>query len=330
MKRNNPEAKAASLTTSINSSIVRASLAPTPCVHHSAVPSLTLWYHYCVPTKALPDGQIFLRIAVKAKTANGEVRLLNGDDFYQQLEEHRDVYDTRIDKELAFLMDHLIKEGVPEENAKRVLKGKDVLTGDEIKWDAKTKNPKMDFNTLKSRDCPWLCLPEKRNPFHCREGISIDEILATRRNIVFDVANILLNQRCRPTANDLGGVMLLEKMVAQLQANGFVVDLYCDLSGLKEIKTLNATAAMRLERLGSRVKLAGGTWFLGEPRSSVDRALLEHAERVDGLIISRDRYTDYPRHHERFLEAGDCPRLALWAGDSTSLSIPVLGLEVSL
>lgn len=322
MNRNLKAQKATALKAT-DSAVVRSMLAPTRSVHLTASNAFyTLVWHVCASKKAM-----LFRVVVQ----KGE-HTLDGEDFYNKKCSDKDK------AELKFLAGYLannIRNPEDREVAKqRVLKGKEV----EIQGVTR-----INFAPLTARG--WETREEKRNPYHYNHRtVPPDALLALRPVVAIDASNILMSKRFGATLDVSNSAEGLEKLVDQLlakqkelQAKGqncqdavFQVAVFLDRSTYEELSNRMPSKAHRLDGLKLRVERAGGVWHLGSPRSSVDRALLEYAKDRDGLVVSRDRFCDWPLYHERFLEAGDAPRLVEWKGGVTHLEVPALGINVSL
>lgn len=320
MTKENKKAQKAIVSKATDSAVVRSVLAPTLSAHLTASNAFyTLVYHRCYERN-----ELLLRVEVQ----EGE-HTLDGEDFYNGK------YSDKIKAELEFLAGYLANSIRNPENAKRVLKGKEVCAGEGVTW--------IDFAPLKARG--WETRAEGRNPYHYNhETVPPDALLVLRPVVAIDASNILMSKYFGATLAESNSAEWLEKLVDQLlakrkelQAKGqscqeavFQVAVFLDRSIYEELSNTMPREAHRLDGLKLRVERAGGVWHLGSPRSSVDRALLEYAKKKDGLVVSRDRFCDWPLYHERFLEAGDAPRLVKWKGDSTHLEVPALGINLSL
>lgn len=305
MRVTTKKAQKATAPEATNSAVVRSFLAPTRSAHLTASNAFyTLCYHRCYERN-----ELLLRVVVQ----EGE-HTLDGEDFYNEN------YSEKVKAELEFLADYLREKIRCPKNAERVFKGKDVCAGEGVIW--------IDFAPLKARG--WETRAEGRNPYHCT--VKPDALLARRPVVAIDASNILMSERLGATRVMSNGAKGLEKLVDQLLAKGKArkVAVFLDRSTYEELSNTMPREANRLNGLKLRVERAGGVWYLGSPRSSVDRALLEYAKNRDGLVVSRDRFCDWPLYHERFLEAGDAPRLVKWEGDFTHLEVPMLGINLSL
>lgn len=320
------KAQMATANKATDSAVVRSVFAPTRSVYLTASNIFyTLIYHRCHK-----PNELLLRVEVQV----GE-HILDGEDFYNEKYSANEKDSDKIKAELEFLAGYLAKNIRDPKNAKRVLKGKEVRTGEGVF--------RIDFAPLKARG--WKFRAEKRNPYHYNhKTVPPDALLVLRPVVAIDASNILMSKYFGATLAVSNSAEWLEKLVDQLLAKQkelqakeqncqdvvFQVAVFLDRSTYEELSNTMPCEAHRLDGLKLRVERAGGVWHLGSPRSSVDRALLEYAKDRDGLVVSRDRFCDWPLYHERFLEAGDAPRLVEWKGDSTHLEVPALGINLSL
>ena len=240
MELKTDKAKKAIAHKATDSAVVSLVLATTCSAHLTASNIFyTLVYHRCHE-----PNELLLRVVVQV----GE-HTLDGEDFYNGKYSNGKDSD-KVKAELEFFAGYLAKNIRNPTNAKRVLKGKDVRTGEGVF--------RIGFAPLKARG--WKFREEKRNPYHYK--VKPDDLLVLRPVVAIDASNILMSKYFGATLAESNSAEGLEKLVDQLlakrkelQAKGqncqdavFQVAVFLDRSTYEELSNTMPCEAHRRGR----------------------------------------------------------------------------------